>query len=93
MMMSKPLLHLFTQVMYTGQAISDWACSCGSNRIVSCCYMGREHQSWITTLVEPSCFRRWVGKEAVKTSLACEKRAPHNWGKLFLFYTMRTVMG
>lgn len=26
-----------------------------------------------------------MGKEAVKTSLVCEKCAPHNWGKHFLF--------
>lgn len=61
MMMSKPLLHLFTQVVYTGQVISDWACSCKGDRIASCS-TGREHQSWITTLVEPSCFRRWGGE-------------------------------
>lgn len=60
-MLSKPLLHLFTQVVYTGQVISDWACSRRSDR-TDCFLLYREHQPWIITLVELSCFRRWGGE-------------------------------
>lgn len=94
-MMSKPLLHLFTQVVYTGQVISDWECSCGSDR--TDCFMlyrqrtsALDHHSGGTKLFQEV---RWGRRQSKQVLFV--RSVPHTTGEntFFLFYTMRTLMG
>lgn len=94
-MMSKPLLHLFTQVVYTGQVISDWACSCGSDR-TDCFLLYRQRTSALdhhpggTKLFQEKGWGRRQSKQALIV-----RSVSHTIGAntFFLCYTMRTVMG
>lgn len=91
-MMSMLLVHLFSQLFYNGQVIPDWECSCRSDRTCSAsCFIGRENESWLPTIVKLSGSGDGVGKAVLKMSLACEHAM--QLGKHFLFYTMRTVTG